>query len=235
VGENQYWQKEIVVRWDGLFKKITQLLKHRWQQDWVFILKTLFPQKQSNANFTNPTSTVGLQLLNLRLLKVMPRCINDGVTPITPGHQKTLNVHVILSDETSFTQSPTSGRVYIWKTPKEAYSLDCMPSSNSETQGRFYDGVGSNIVVFCWSHYYPSWLNYYKGVCEQVEQSGASHDPDIISEQRCSFPWQQCPHSHSWNCSVMVSRAWRLTSVSSMASTLTRYEHHLTTLVSFGD
>jgi hypothetical protein len=29
------------------------------------ILKTLFPQKLSNVSFTNPTFTVGLQLLNL--------------------------------------------------------------------------------------------------------------------------------------------------------------------------
>jgi hypothetical protein len=45
----------------------------------------------------------------------------------------------------------------------------------------------------------------------------------------------QCLHSHSWNCSFMVIRAWRWTSASSLASTITRLEHHWTTLVSFGD
>jgi hypothetical protein len=37
-------------------------------------------------SLTNPTSTVGLHLLNLWLLKIMLRCVNDGVTTIKPGH-----------------------------------------------------------------------------------------------------------------------------------------------------
>jgi transposase len=35
------------------------------QQNSIFIQKTLFQQKLSDLSFTNPTSTVGLQLLNL--------------------------------------------------------------------------------------------------------------------------------------------------------------------------
>jgi hypothetical protein len=31
-----------------------------------------------------------------------------------------------------------------------------MPGSNSETWGRFCNGLGSNIVVLCWFHYYPA-------------------------------------------------------------------------------
>jgi hypothetical protein len=38
------------------------------------LLKVLFLQKLSDVSFTNPTSTVGLQLLNLWLLKIMLRC-----------------------------------------------------------------------------------------------------------------------------------------------------------------
>jgi hypothetical protein len=78
---------------------------------------------------TNPTSTVGLQLLNLRLLKVMLRCVNDGVTTIKPGHQTTGNAHVIWSDESSFTMFPTSARVYVRRTPKEAYNPECLVST----------------------------------------------------------------------------------------------------------
>jgi hypothetical protein len=33
-------------------------------------------------------------------------------------------MHMIWSDESSFTQFPTSGRVYIWRTLKEAYNLE---------------------------------------------------------------------------------------------------------------
>jgi hypothetical protein len=43
-------------------------------------IETPCPQKLSNVSFTNPTSTVGLQLLNLELLKVILKCVNDGVT-----------------------------------------------------------------------------------------------------------------------------------------------------------
>jgi hypothetical protein len=43
------------------------------------------------------------------------------------------------------------------------------------------------------------------------------------------------PHSHTWNCSVMVWRAWRWIWASSLASTVTRFEHHCTTVVSIGD
>jgi hypothetical protein len=52
------------------------------QQSWIFTLKALFPQKQSDMSFTNPTSTVGLKLLNLWLPQVMLRCVNNGVTTI---------------------------------------------------------------------------------------------------------------------------------------------------------
>jgi hypothetical protein len=75
----EYWQKEIVVHWEGLFRKITELLQHRLQQNWILILKTPFPQKISDVSFTNPTFTVRLQLLNVWLLKVMLRCVKDCV------------------------------------------------------------------------------------------------------------------------------------------------------------
>jgi hypothetical protein len=56
----------------------------------------------------------------------MLRCVNDGVTTIKPGHQTTGNVCVIWSYEPFFTLFPTSGRVYVWKTSKEAYNLECL-------------------------------------------------------------------------------------------------------------
>jgi hypothetical protein len=56
----------------------------------------------------------------------MLRCVNDGVMTIKPGHQTTGNVHMIWSDELSFMLFPTIGRVYVWRTPKEAYNLECL-------------------------------------------------------------------------------------------------------------
>jgi hypothetical protein len=89
-------------------------------------LKTQFPQKLFYVSFTNPTSTAGLQLLNLCLLKVVLRCVSDCVISIKPGHQTTGNARVIRSDETSFTLFPTSGRVYVYRTYKEAYNPECL-------------------------------------------------------------------------------------------------------------
>ena len=33
--------------------------------------------------------------------------------------------HVLFSDESTFTVFPTSGRVTVWRSPKEAYHPDC--------------------------------------------------------------------------------------------------------------
>jgi hypothetical protein len=73
--------------------------------EYVLILKTLFPQKLSDMDFTYPTSTVRLQLLNLWLPKVMLRCVSHSVTTTNPGHQTSGNACVIWSDESSFTLS----------------------------------------------------------------------------------------------------------------------------------
>jgi hypothetical protein len=43
-----------------------------------------------------------------------------------PGHWTTANARVIWSDEMSFTHFPTSERVYVWRTPKEAYNQECL-------------------------------------------------------------------------------------------------------------
>jgi hypothetical protein len=102
-------------------------------------LKALFPQKESNVSFTNPTSTVGLQLLNLRLLKVMLRCANDGVTIMKHEYQTTGNACVIWSDESLFTLFLTSGRVCVSRTLDEAYNPE-FPFSTVK-RGRFCDGL----------------------------------------------------------------------------------------------
>jgi hypothetical protein len=54
VGQNFYCQKEIIIHWEGLFQKTTELLRHRWQQNGLFILKTLFPQKLWASRIQHP-------------------------------------------------------------------------------------------------------------------------------------------------------------------------------------
>jgi hypothetical protein len=90
--------------------------------------------KLSVMRFTNPTSTAGLQLLNPRLLKVILRCVNDGVTTIKPGHKTTGNTR--WSEESSFTLFHISGRVYVHLENIKGNLQSGMPVSNSETGGR---------------------------------------------------------------------------------------------------
>jgi hypothetical protein len=56
----------------------------------------------------------------------MLRCINDGVMIIKPGYQTTGKAYMMWSDDSTFMLIPTSGRVYVWRTPKEAYNPKCL-------------------------------------------------------------------------------------------------------------
>jgi hypothetical protein len=55
------------------------------KQNSLFVLKTLFPQKQSDKNFQNTTSTIELQLLTLSLPKATLKGEKDGAAIIKPG------------------------------------------------------------------------------------------------------------------------------------------------------
>jgi hypothetical protein len=75
----------------------------------------------------------------------MLRCAYDGVMIMKPGYQTTENTCVKWLDESSFTVFPTSGRVYIWRTSKEAHNPEYrVPKVKLE---RFCDYLGNNIVV----------------------------------------------------------------------------------------
>jgi hypothetical protein len=62
------------------------------------------------------------------------RCANDGVTTTKYGYQNNWK-HVVWSDGSSFTLFPTSGRVYIWRTPKEAYNPECLLPTPKHRRG----------------------------------------------------------------------------------------------------
>jgi len=64
----------------------------------------MIPQNQSDESFTNPTSMVQLN-------------------KTWPSYDWK---YIIWSGESSFTLYPTSGRVYIWTSPKEAYNPECL-------------------------------------------------------------------------------------------------------------
>jgi hypothetical protein len=72
-------------------------------------------------------------------------CVSDAVTTIKPGHETTVNAPVIWSDESSFMLYPTSGRVYVWSTPKGAYNPEFLVPTAKHGEG--CDDFGRNIVV----------------------------------------------------------------------------------------
>jgi hypothetical protein len=167
LGENQHWQKEIFVHWEGLFRKITELLQHTWQRNWIFVFKTLFPQKLFDVNFTDPISTRGLQLLNLLLPNVRnaqmrKRC----VTTIKPGNQTTGNACIIWSDESSLRLFPTSGRVYVWDHPRKTTIRNAWFKQCNMEDVLWWCGQQYRCILLV--HYYPSWPNNCKGVRGQV-------------------------------------------------------------------
>jgi hypothetical protein len=99
-----------------------------------------------------------LQLLNLWLLNVMLRCVNDGVTTIKPGHRTNGNARVIWSDESPFTLFPTTGRVCVLRNPGKL--TECLVPTVKHGEVLWWFGQQYRGTVFCWFHYYPSWPNY---------------------------------------------------------------------------
>jgi hypothetical protein len=166
------------------------------------------------------TSMVGL-LLNLWLLKVMLRCVNDCVNHKTWTADNWKRVQdmvrwVILHADPYIRKSLCLENTH-------GSQQSGMPSSNSETRGRLYHDLGSSIVV----QYSVGPIITFHGrisAREYMVRTGNQVHPMIQTLfPNDSFPRRQCPHSHSWNCSVMVWRAWRWTSASSLANTLTRF------------
>jgi predicted transcriptional regulator len=88
-------------------------------------LKTLLPQKQSDESFTDPTSTEQPAIVNSLITenkaKRRKRWRGDQNTWTYDDWQ-----YVMWSDESSFILLPTSGRVYVWRMPKEACNPDCL-------------------------------------------------------------------------------------------------------------
>jgi hypothetical protein len=172
---------------------------------------------------TNPIFMIGLQFLNFWLLKVMLRCINDDVTIIKHGHQATGNARVILLDESSFTLFPTSIRKSLRLENTQGSQQSGKPGSISDTRGRLCDGLGSNIVVQY--SVVPIITLDPISVREYVDSLGSQ----LHSTIQMLFP------NNDVLFQVVVWRAWRWTSTSSLASTVTRSEHHWITVVSFED
>jgi hypothetical protein len=90
------------------------------------------------------------------------------VKTIKPGHETTENTCVIWSDELAFMLFPTSGRVYVWRTPEKAYNMECLIPIVKHGRGSAMVWPAILCTAFCWPYYYPSWPNYCNGIHGQV-------------------------------------------------------------------
>lgn len=131
----------------GLYLKIAELLRQRWRQNSIFVLKTLVPQKQSAVNLKNPNihcrAAIAKPLVTENAKRRKTSC--DDHKTWTSDDCK----YVICSDASSFTLFPTSSQM-----PKKAYILNAwFKLSNMEADLW-------NILVLCWSYDYSEWLNY---------------------------------------------------------------------------
>jgi hypothetical protein len=77
----------------------------------------------------------------------MLRCVNDGVTTIKPGHQMTRNAYVIWQISRPSRCSLHQKEFTFEEHPRKPTIRNAWFGSISERWGRFYDGLGSNIVV----------------------------------------------------------------------------------------
>jgi hypothetical protein len=99
----------------------------------------MLPQELYNVSFINPTFTVGQQLINLWLPKVILGYVNGGVMVIKPGHQTSGNAwygHISCPSRCSIHQE----KFTLGGHPRK-------PGSNTETRGRFCGGFGRNVMV----------------------------------------------------------------------------------------
>jgi hypothetical protein len=123
----------------------------------------------------------------------MLRCVNGCVTTIEPGHQTMGNARAIWSDESSYTLFPASGRVYVWKTHKEAYHPECLVSTVKH-------GGGSVMVwaAISWYSILFAPLLPFHGRITKMEYvaSLGNHVPPMIQTLfpiDRGFPRRQCP------------------------------------------
>jgi hypothetical protein len=122
-------------------------------------------------------------LLNLSLQKVLLRCLNYGVTTIKPGHKIAGKALVMWSDESPFTLVPSSGSVYVWRTPKEAYNLEFLVPAVKHRVGSVMVWAAISWFSILLVLLLPFMAKLRQGSTRTGWVIGASHDPNIISKQ----------------------------------------------------
>jgi hypothetical protein len=165
---NSLWKSTLIER-EGLFRKITELLQHRWTAAELIIhledpVSTKTVRRKPHKPNVHGRAATAKPLINESNAQMHKQLCRDHKT----WTSTTRNARVIWSDELSFTLFPTSGRVYVWRTHKGAYNPECWLQQRNTRKVLWWFGNQYRGTVFCQSHYYHSWLNYCMGVRGQV-------------------------------------------------------------------
>jgi hypothetical protein len=126
-------RKSIMTEGEGLFQKITEPLQHRRTAAKLNIhledpVSTKNVRHELHKFSNHGRAAIAKSLITGRNAQMR----KSGVMTIKPRQQTTGNALMIWSDESSFTLFSTSGRVYVWRTPREALQSG-MPGSSNET------------------------------------------------------------------------------------------------------
>ena len=106
---------------------VSKIIEHqqKWQQNWILILENLVSPKtvrrQLHKSNIHGRAAIDKPLTTENDAKGRKGWWDDHKT-WSPDDWK----YVIWSDESSVTLFQASGRVYVWKTPKEAYNPECL-------------------------------------------------------------------------------------------------------------
>jgi hypothetical protein len=114
VAENQNYMKGITVHWKGLWPKITELLQQRWQQNSIFIWKTISTRtvwQELHKSNIHRTAAIANPLITENNAKRHKRWHDDWK-------------YVMWSDQLSFTLFPTSGWFMFGECPRKLIILN---------------------------------------------------------------------------------------------------------------
>jgi hypothetical protein len=146
---NQHWQEEAVVHWEGLFRKITQLLQHRWQDSRTeFHLEDCVSTKtvrcELHKSSIHGRAAIAKPLITESNAHMRKRWCHNHKTRTLDNCKCTCDMvrwvvlHAVPYIRKGLHLDNTQGSLQ-----------SRMPGSNSERRVRFCDGLGSNIMVFC--------------------------------------------------------------------------------------
>jgi hypothetical protein len=194
VGENQHWNKEIVVHWEGQSQKYCSTGDSRTKSTKTVRREFHKPNIHGRAATPKPLITES----NAQTRK---RWCHDHKTWTSDNRKRARDmVRWVVLHAVLYVRKSLRFREH----PKKPTVRNAWFGSNSETRGRFSDGLGSNIVV---KYSLGTIITLHGRITarEYVDRLGNQVHPMI----QTLFPNNDAVfQDDSWNCSVVVWRPW---------------------------